>query len=239
MELLRGHREAVFGRCHDNNEGPAVGDTAQGEGHVVTMMRGAKMVGSSPLRRPGAVMAGAGATFLTAAFLPVSAVYTKKTAAGRLDVLRRHPGQWRAEQVGFAAAIGSMPVGLALLARTLRPGRGRGAALAAAGAFALAAPVWSVDLVQRVRSPESFARGDIDSRPFYAYTALTLVGLALVGEATRRAGFPRWFPILDLGAAGALSVALLATRDLPPFAVHAVLMANGIGLVRADGAAGK
>ena len=184
-------------------------------------------------------MACAGATFMTAAFLPVSSVYTKKNSTERVDVLRRHPFQWRAQQVGFAAAISSMPVGLALLARALRPGRGRSAALAATGAFALAAPVWNIDLTKRVRSPESFALGEIDQRPFYGYTVLTLAGLALVGEATRRARLPRWFAILDLGAAGALSLVLLVTRDLPPFAVHGVLLANGVGLVRADRAAGK
>lgn len=190
------------------------------------------MTDSKALSRAGAVMACAGGAFLTAAFLPVSAVYTKKGFSQRWDVLRRHPFQWRAEQVGFGAAITTMPVGLGLLAAQLLPGRGRGAALAATGAFALAAPLWSAELVQRVRSPESFARGQIDSRPFYAYTVLTLAGLALVGVAARRAGLPRWLSVLDVGAAGAFSLVLAATRDLPPFTVHAVLLANGVALAR-------
>jgi len=164
-----------------------------------------------------------------------------------LAIVARHPMAWRNTHVLFIGGTVLTAAGLAVVPSLLPDGWPRALALAGAAAFAIAAVLWIVSLIDRLVVTPSTARVFIESGApdapvteldrlngglFKAFIVIALAGLAAIGVATTTGG-PIPAP-LGWGAAalsGLLIGGLMLTGDMPPFTVYLAPLAFGIALL--------
>jgi len=160
-----------------------------------------------------------------------SRIYTESNVAVKEGLIESDPRRWRISQA--LVALGSMVsvAGLALVT-VLMQGLA-GAALAWVGLVAVIPGLlfWVWHLALRVVSPQDFARGELPRWHYYAYSVLTLAGLAAYGIAFWIEGSTPLFGIgLTFGAAVVL-VLLYVFKGMPPFVYYALTLAIGLMLL--------
>jgi hypothetical protein len=172
--------------------------------------------------------------FLAGVALPVyMKIFTVSDAQSRIQFIRADPTGWAIGNVLIGTGSVVAVVGLVLFARYMQRTQSAGMSLAgylAAGAAALGAVVWLIDVNDRLVRPEEW----LGSLPapivrVWGYVGSTLIALMITGGVLLRAGHPTlaWGMLIP---SALLLVALLITGDMPPLILYLLMLTLGVAL---------
>lgn len=140
-----------------------------------------------------------------------------------------YPRRWAICQTLVLLGSTTSVAGLALVTALLQGTAGAVPAWVGLLAVVPGVAFWDWHLVTRIANPQGFARGELLSWPFFAYSVLILAGLAAYGIAFWLEGSTPALGISLFASAAILLGLLYVFKDMPPF-VH-YLMILGISLV--------
>jgi hypothetical protein len=172
--------------------------------------------------------------FLAGSFSPVSRVYAEATADRKLEIILASGGGWALSQILFSMGAIVIAAGVTLAAylardRTISLLLRLSAAVLTAGAVLM---TWHAYV--RALDPRGFAHGTLPMWDFIVYSLFTQVGLALLGIALVRSGFPRWVGRTATSGAVLFFLLMIIFGDMPPLVYYFLTLLAGIMFVRQE-----
>ncbi len=178
------------------------------------------------------IMAGS-IIFAIAAFMPVSLVYTKKTAEEKLTVIQANETTWRITQVMFGLGAVIVVFGFGYAAYLFRATRSSLAFWIGVLALSLGALAWLGIVYLRSTQPQGFIEGTMPRWPFQAYSFLTQTGLLLLGVGVLGSYLQPWLGYVLIGGAVLFFGLYVYFKDLPPLAYYILFFLAGFMIVQA------
>jgi hypothetical protein len=176
----------------------------------------------------GAVIILGSASFLIAAFLPISIRVFPADAAKRAAFIADSPAAWTVAQVLFGLGAVITAVGVVLLAIHQGALPFAWVMWVSAAVLALATVPWVWLLVARTTGAEAFARGALAAWPAMTYFVVTEIGLVVLGVALLLGPYPSWLGWVVAGGATVLLILTLVLGDMPPFTFYLLTLLVGV-----------
>lgn len=174
--------------------------------------------------------------FLVAAFMPISRVYVEPSPEQKIELIMASKIQWNISMVFFVLGSIITAVGLGLFVfRSETSVRFLIPAYIGSAIILIGALLWSWHVIERIISPEGFARGTNTPFLFVLYSILTQFGLILLGIFLLYSNYSNWVGKAMIAGISLLFILMLIFKDMPPFVYYIFTMILAVVLIVASG----